>query len=597
MAAGQEFTVSELDPLRTVGRHAVVVVLLVVVFGVLGGVYATYRPETYVATASLVLEDPRGATFFGTARAADTERYVANQIALLRSAALAGQASVLSRALGAPRIIGPGELLASAGVGLIAETEFVAITFRAEDPETARVGADAIALAYQDNVRTSLEEEVQKATNSLDSAIDTVIAEIDSLQGEIDAVRAGEEDRADVDAQLSAIISDLARLRGPGPPPDDIGVQVNQLISELQARLVIGELDAQQGGAAVLLRRQEDALELLSELNLRRGDIAVEAGLAGDGVVQYTPAGPGRPTGISLFPAVTIAGVLGGLLGLGYAYWAEGSRSTFSSRLEPDRIIGAPLLAQIPDFGEEGLRSLLPVRDSPATVSAEAFRFLMVGLETSRKESSKEAGEPGSDGRQRIIAFVSATVGDGKTTVVANTALAAAQEGLRVLVVDADIGSQELSGSLLADESRVRRAGLGITDMVIQGASFASAVNVISAGDGAPLSVLRYGRSDADPIAFFRSEQTATILDSLSERHDLLIVDVPPILHVAYAAALLRLVDDVVVVVPHGGEYAQLRDLRDQLGLLGIQPIGYVYNRAPLGKKTAREGSLVSTPG
>ncbi len=592
MLEPSESTVPEPNPFGALRRHILLVVVLVGMFAALGAAFAAFGPERYVATASLVVENPRGSTLSAIARAADTERYVANQVALLKSAALAAEASKLSQTLDAPRFIGPGELIADARIVLIPETEFITISFEADDPVTARVGADSLALAYQQAVRASLDEQAGDATRSIDTAIDAVVSQIDSLQAGIDAIRSDDE-RGEIDAQVPGIVSDLVRLRETGPPPDGIDVRIEQLTSELRARLLVGELDAQQGTAAVLLRRQADALELLSQLNSRRGRIALQEGLAGDGVALYTPAGEGQPTGIALLPAVIVAGIVGGLLGAGLSYWLEGRKWRFSSRLEPEKILKAPALVQIPDFGDERPPSRLPVRDAPASAAAESFRFLMVGMDPTYQPMA-ESVQPRPGWSNRSIAVVSGTLGEGKTTIVANTALAAAREGLRVLVLDADVGNQDLTLTLVDHAARVIRPGLGITDMVAAGESFANVVNVISLGDAARLSVLSYGQSPVDPASFFRSAETAAALNSIRSRFDLFLVDVPPLLHVAYAAALLRLVDDVVVVVPHGGESGQLREVRDRLDLLGIHPIGYVYNRVPPGKKPAQIGSLSS---
>ncbi len=77
----EESTVPEPDPFLALRKHAVLVVLLIGLFGGLGVMFAYYQPPTYVATATMVLEDPQSSALTGTVRAADAERYVANQVA------------------------------------------------------------------------------------------------------------------------------------------------------------------------------------------------------------------------------------------------------------------------------------------------------------------------------------------------------------------------------------------------------------------------------------------------------------------------------------------------------------------------------------
>ncbi len=505
--------------------------------------------------------------------------------------ALAERASELAKTSDDPRVIDPGQFITNANVSVASETEFVAIEFEAGDAVTAQVGANSIALAYQEAVRGSLEEEFQNTAENLDGAIDGVLSQIDTLQAQIDELRSGNEDRAALDAQVSDIVSELARLRTSNPIPSDFDVKVEQLTAELNVRLMVGELEAQQGPAAVLLRQQADAFVLLSELSAQRREIDIARGLSGDGVAFFSAAESGQPKGISRARALLFGGVLGALFGAGLSYWLEARKWRFSSRLEPERILDAPSLAQIPDFGEERVGSALPVRDAPSTVSAEAFRFVMVGLDPTHHPGD-ELGSPSPNGWHRSIAVASAAVGDGKSTIAANTALAAAHEGLRVLAFDADISSQSLTNLLVDDPGRAVKPGLGITDIVAAGERYEDVVNVVPVSRDANLNVLAFGRTHVDPIRFFRSADAREALDSLRDDFDLLLIDLPPILHIAYTAALLRLVDDVVVVVPHGSESAQLREVHDRLNLLGIEPIGFIYNRAPLGRRLRRTGSL-----
>jgi Mrp family chromosome partitioning ATPase len=194
------------------------------------------------------------------------------------------------------------------------------------------------------------------------------------------------------------------------------------------------------------------------------------------------------------------------------------------------------------------------------------------------------------------VAIVSATVGEGKTTVVANTAMAAAKEGLNVLVLDADIGKAELTKILIDDGGSTGRPIKGMTDMVVGGEAFDEVVRVIQTDNRSSLSVLSFGQTHVDPISFFRSAETQKTLTAIRSQFDLVLIDVPPILEVAYAAPLLGLADEVIIVVPHGSDSSRLSDAKDRLGLLGVRPTGYVYNLAPLRRTSARSGSRAALP-
>jgi hypothetical protein len=57
---------------------------------------------------------------------------------------------------------------------------------------------------------------------------------------------------------------------------------------------------------------------------------------------------------------------------------------------------------------------------------------------------------------------------------------------------------------------------------------------------------------------------------------------------VAYADALLRSAESVVFVVPHRSPEALLKRALDRLDLLGVRPLGYVYNLAPSRQRGGR---------
>ena len=84
----------------------------------------------------------------------------------------------------------------------------------------------------------------------------------------------------------------------------------------------------------------------------------------------------------------------------------------------------------------------------------------------------------------------------------------------------------------------------------------------------------------------------------MKAKYDLVLIDAPPLLRVAYATTLARLADRGMVVVAHGGDVHVAEELRDQIELVGTQPIGYVYNMAPLrAEMTLSAGSMADTLG
>jgi Mrp family chromosome partitioning ATPase len=505
--AERQSEVADPNVLTSTWDHRLLIVLFVGVFAALGVLIASMRPSEYAAEAGALLKDPQLTALSDIRSANDESRYVADQVAIMKSVAVSERASALAQASRNPKTIDARDLQRNTSIRSSEGSNFIVVRFRAGDPETAAAGANAVVRAYRELIRADLDADIRAALQRLDVSINAV------------------------------------------------------------ARIISSSPSTGASGS------NDDALALLRELKSQRNRLQVDAELIGDGVALFSPAGRGKPQGVSLVSTLAIAMILGGLIGVGLAYVLDARKQAFSSRFEPQILVDAPALAEIPDFTREGISSKLPVLDAPGTESAEAFRFLAAGISL-----------PSS------IALVSASFGDGTTTLAANTALAAAQEGLRVLALDADLEgglTQLLLGDGVRTTDGAHGTSVGLTDMLVQGGSAESIQRVIETSAGGTLSLLGLGTATVDAMSVFRSEQ---ILAALTDEFDRVLIDVPPILHVAYADALVRIAGAVVVVVPHESKAARLKHVLDRLDLLGVRPIGYIYNFAPSRAETRGRG-------
>jgi tyrosine-protein kinase len=527
------------DPniVTSIWNHRLLIAAFIGVFAALGVLATSLRPSEYAAEAGVVLKDPQS-TPLTDARVGDELRYVADQVAILKSPAVAQGASAVARAGSPPASIEPGTLQNNTSIRSSADSNYIVVSFRSGDPRTAATGANAIVRAYRELIRADLDEDARAGLARIDKAI-------------------------------AAATRNLAELGS--------------------------------GGGLQRERQAAEARSLLNELRSRRTRLLVNSELTGDGVALFSPAGPGTPQGVSLISALAIAMVLGGLIGTGLAYWLDARRQAFSSWLEPQVLLDAPALAEIPDFSRERVSSKLPVLHAPGTESAEAFRTLAsaIGPSEATKQARAAADRERDEGGRFApkpatnlpVAFVSASLGDGTTTLAANTAFAAAQEGHRVLALDADIQAQGLSRLLLGRAVTIdgsETTAEGLSNMLRSRSSGETIQRVMGTSAGGTLSLLGPGTATRRRDDVFRSEQILATLESIRDQFDLVIIDVPPILHFAYADALLRSSGGVVVVVRHRSEASRLRQVRDRLALLGVRPIGYVYNLAPARQDVGR---------
>jgi Mrp family chromosome partitioning ATPase len=286
---------------------------------------------------------------------------------------------------------------------------------------------------------------------------------------------------------------------------------------------------------------------------------------------------------------------IGALLGGGVAYWLSQRRNYVENRLVPQSILDAPLLAEVPrlsrssapraakqtvEAGSSKLedRALLPILNDPASAQAEAFRVL-VGALTQRLDAAR-AQAASENPRGMTIAVCSSMIGEGKTVVAANTALAASRAGLRVALVDGDFGAQDSSRLL----SRLPRGAVsvGLTEVVRDGTRLEDAIIPINAGAGGSVGLLGRGQRDVAAPDLFSSPAAGSVFAELADRYDLVLIDLPPLLQVAYATAAVQKADHALVLVRHKSPIGYLQELRYRLDVVGVQALGYVYTNAPL---------------
>jgi capsular exopolysaccharide synthesis family protein len=136
----------------------------------------------------------------------------------------------------------------------------------------------------------------------------------------------------------------------------------------------------------------------------------------------------------------------------------------------------------------------------------------------------------------RCLGFVSASGGEGKTTISLGLAMTLAQEGTRVLLIEVDMRRPAVERYL----GWARAEGLG--DYLL-GTSTEVPLRTLPAG----LCVLSAGR--AAPADLLESERMRGLLNAARESFDFVVVDCPPLGPVADAVILQDLVDGFVFVV------------------------------------------------
>ncbi|TCK20938.1 polysaccharide biosynthesis tyrosine autokinase [Pseudonocardia endophytica] len=243
-------------------------------------------------------------------------------------------------------------------------------------------------------------------------------------------------------------------------------------------------------------------------------------------VVQPAPV-PTTPSSTGL-PVVLALGLLAGLaVGVGAAFLRNALDTSVKSVESLTEAVDAPNLGAIAYDGEVPQKPLT-VQDDPQSPRAEAFRQLRTNLQF------VDVDRP-----RKVVLVTSSLPGEGKTTTVANLAIALAATGSRVLVVEADLRRPKISELLGLDRS------VGLTRVLSGRLSLSQAIQPWSGGR---FEVLPSGPTPPNPSELLGSNQMRTLLDEARAEYDIVLVDTPPLLPVTDAAAIAPATDGAMLV-------------------------------------------------
>jgi capsular exopolysaccharide synthesis family protein len=276
-----------------------------------------------------------------------------------------------------------------------------------------------------------------------------------------------------------------------------------------------------------------------------------------DAISTVVPAVP--PTGRSspnLKTNLLLAGVLGLLGGIGIAFVLERLRPLIFDREAVSEAAGMPVIGEIPGARTAGgKRSIFRV----GTAAEEAFGSLRLRVLASAR------GQAASS-----FLVTSAAPGEGKSTIVANLAMAIARSGSRVVAVDGDLRMPQLH-SLLDGSNDVGLGG------VLEGAYPVDEAVLPTYIEN--LYMLTSGPPHAVPTELLSRARLRDVNAELKRLFDVVIWDSPAILGIADTLALAPIVDGVVLVVRRSRTRRdELRMALDELAGVDVVPMGAILN-------------------
>ena len=227
------------------------------------------------------------------------------------------------------------------------------------------------------------------------------------------------------------------------------------------------------------------------------------------------------------------------------------------------------IIGEIQQFGDNNkkkkakhksteVRGLLTDKDVPFNVT-ESYKTIRANILFTVAESDK-----------KVIAVSSPNPGEGKSTSAANLAIALAQTGSTVLLIDADMRKpvQHRTFKIKNDE--------GLSTLIIKKSSVAKSIksNVIE-----NLDLLPSGPIPPNPSELLASNSFKQLLEQFSGNYDYVIIDTPPVNVVSDAMVMKDSISGIMLVIRYAmTTYEELSNCMKQIELAHANMLGFVMN-------------------
>ncbi len=506
------------DYISAVRRRSVLVLLCALLGLALLTLFTLSRTDQFQGEAR-VLVNP---TPIGSVNGQDVRPVLSRELNVVASNAIATQAA---EELGLT--ISPRALLENLEVTFVDDSDTLELAYVSQDAVEAAEIVNAIAVAYVEDRQRQADEQDQSTIDQLTNNIAATEDQIAELESQI----------ADINRERTQAIA-LAQ---------DITALTDQISS---ARLEIGSLNTQLRNFTTDLADER---------------LLVSARTATGEVSQFATV-PNTPIGLSN-NLLRAAGLILGLgLGVALAFVMQRLDRTARESSDVELALGSTVLGSVPPFGFRNFLSKAGVvmtgssRSHKIQQARESFRRLRSSLQF--LSSSREA---------RTFLITSAVPGEGKSTMTTNTAVALAQGGSSVCLVNADMRRptvEKLLGVATGNGLSTWLEDSSTSDIMV-------AVPNISG-----LVLIPSGPLPESPVDLLASGRLPSLFKELSSQFDFVLIDAPPILRTADAAAISPHVDGTIIVVDASqtGTDDLLR-VRSEIERSGGTVLGAVLNR------------------
>jgi capsular exopolysaccharide synthesis family protein len=186
------------------------------------------------------------------------------------------------------------------------------------------------------------------------------------------------------------------------------------------------------------------------------------------------------------------------------------------------------------------------------------------------------------NGKMNALMVTSANPGEGKTTIASNLAVAMAQSGKKVLLMDGDLRKPAIH--TMFDLSNK----MGLTSLLVDQARVEDCIQPIPGQPG--LIVLPSGPTSPNPTELLGSEGMHFLFAELKEAFDTVLIDSPSVLSYADSLLLAKLAEGIILVMRSGKVHQQdARKAKMLIEQTGANLIGAILNYTGWRKKSRDE--------
>lgn len=305
-------------------------------------------------------------------------------------------------------------------------------------------------------------------------------------------------------------------------------------------------------------------------------------------VVEYGEV-PENPS----FPRPMIFGAAGVILGAAAAYIIFFLKEILSVTVTPrddlSKIYGVPVFAEIMDFeaadgngygygakqskkrtvsGKRASSKRYLLDENTPFIIAEAYRAARTNLIFSLAASGGN-----------IISFTSAEPGEGKSTTCANMAIAFADMGKKVLLIDCDMRKPTV-------QTAFKLGGQNGLSSVLGG--FCSLEDAVNRDVRSSLDILASGPIPPNPTELLGSGIMAKLLENVSAKYDYILLDTPPINIVTDSQLMNSIIGGHVFVVRENStSHPDIADALEKVNLANGKKLGFIKSFCTGGMKSS----------